>query len=142
MQTKQLPLSTARWIVLALYFTGLVVYPVVGGLVKLPRPAPPEALRILPLVFLIAGVVDYMVSLVIEAVMLAKARKAQSSIGAGNVAVVSAGFGEILAIWGLVLTLLGAGSWGALLYGLCFVHGVHLMLRWSNFAEVAAGEET
>ena len=135
MRTKQLSLSTARWIALAMYFTGLVVYPIVGAVVKLPPPAPPEVRRVLPMVFLIAGVMFYVASLVVERVMLAQARKSDSPLGAGNAAIVVAAFGEIPALFGLILTLLGAGRWSVVLYGLCFVHGVHLVLRWPKYAE-------
>ena len=141
MQTKQLSLSIARWIVLALYFTGLVTYPVVGAFVKPVPGLPPEVSRILPVVLLGVGVAVYVVSLVVEAMVLARAKRSPNPVGvAASAAILTGACGESLAILGLVLTLLGARTWGTLLYGLCFVHGVHLMLRWPNFEQVAAGD--
>ncbi len=140
MQTKQLSLSTARWIALAMYFTGLVTYPFVGAFVKTTPSLPAEAMRVLPMILLGAGVVDYVFSLFIEGMMLAQAKKSGNPTGVANAVVLSACFGESLAVFGLILTFLGAGSWGVALYALCFVHGVHLMVRWPNFARVASGE--
>jgi len=141
MKTKQLSLSTARWIALAMYFCGLVVYPVIGAVVRLPNPTSAETLRVLGPVLLGVGVVDYIMSLAIEGMALAQARKAASPRGnVARTAIVTGAFGESLAVFGLILTFLGARSWGTLLYGLCFVHGVHLMLRWPNFEQVAAGD--
>jgi hypothetical protein len=140
MQTKQLSLSTARWIAIAIYFSGLVVYPIIGAMVKATPTLPVEAMRMLPLVLLGAATVGYVLSLIFEGMILAHAKKANNPSGAANAVIVSAAFGETLAIGGLVLTLLGAGSWGIVLYALCFIHGVHLAIRWPKFEEVAGGE--
>jgi len=140
MQTKQLSLSTARWIALTMYFTGLVTYPLVGVLVKLPPPASPDLLRVLPMILLAVGVADYIASLVIEGIVLAQAKRTKNPSGAATAAIITAACGESLAVFGLVLTFLGAGNWGMPLYALCFVHGVHLMIRWPGFERVASGE--
>jgi len=140
MQTKQLSLSTARWIALAMYFTGLVTYPFVGALAKPAPSASPELLRVLPMILLVAGVADYIASLVIEGMLLAQAKKTKNPSGVATAAIITAACGEGLAVFGLVLTFLGAGSWGVALYALCFVHGVHLMIRWPTFERVASGE--
>lgn len=139
MQAKQLSLSTARWVVLAAYLAGLVIYPLVGVLVKPVVSLPPELLRLLSMILLCAAVTLYIVSLIVEAMILARARRAENSGGAATAAVITGAFGESIALFGLVLALLGAGSWGALLYGLCFVHGVHLMIRWPNLEAVTDG---
>jgi hypothetical protein len=72
--------------------------------------------------------------------ILTRAKENRNPAGAATAAILTGVFGESLAIFGLVLTLFGARSWGTLLYGLCFVHGVHLMLRWPSFERVAGGE--
>jgi hypothetical protein len=140
MQTKQLSLSTARWIALVMYFAGLVTYPFVGAFVRTTPSLPADLMRVLPLILLGAGVVDYVFSLIIESMILAQARKAGNPNGAATAAIVSASFGEGLAIFGFILTLGGAANWGVVLYALCLLHGVHLMLRWPNFERVASGE--
>jgi len=141
MQTKQLSLSTARWIALAMYFTGLVTYPFVGAFVKTTPSLPAEAMRVLPMILLVAGVADYIASLVIEGMVLVQAKRTKNPKAVATAAIITAACGEGLAVFGLVLTFLGAGSWGVALYALCFVHGVHLMIRWPNFEQVAAGDE-
>ena len=140
MQTRQLSLSTARWLALAMYFGGLVTYPFAGAPVKVPPQLSADVMRVLPLILLGVGVVDYVFSLIIESMILAQARKTGTPNGAATAAIVSAAFGESLAIFGFVLTLGGAGTWGVVLYALCFIHGVHLMIRWPSFARVASGE--
>ena len=39
----------------------------------------------------------------------------------------------VLAVYGLVLTLLGAPRWGAMFYVACALHGFHLMVRWPRY---------
>jgi len=140
MQTKQLSLSTARWIALAMYFTGLVTYPFVGALAKTTPSVPADVLRVLPMILLGAGLADYIASLVIEGMILAQAKRTKNPKAVATAAIITAACGEGLAVFGLVLTFLGAGNWGVALYALCFVHGVHLMIRWPSFARVASGE--
>lgn len=141
MQTKQLSLSTARWIALALYVTGLVTYPIVGALVKTTPTLAAEVMRVLPVMLLGVGVADYLLSLVLEGMMLAQARKTGNPSGAANAVILTAAMGESLAVFGLVLALLGMGSWAVVLYALCFIHGVHLAVRWPNIERVTAGND-
>jgi hypothetical protein len=72
--------------------------------------------------------------------LLAQARDAGAPQRVVTVAVVTAAFGASLAVYGLIVTLLGAPAWGGVLYVLCAVHGLHLMMRWPNYA--AAAEQT
>lgn len=141
MQTKQLSLGVARWIALAIYLTGLVVYPVIGMLVKVNEKASPETLRILPLVFLGLAVVSYVVSLVVESLILGQARAKGNAASAASAAIVTSAFGESIAILGLILALLGAGAWSVVLYALCAAHGLHLMVRWPNFELTTTSNE-
>ena len=135
-------LATARWIVLVFYLTGLAVYPLVGAFAapKAP-PVPPETLRLLGQVLLAAGVADYLASLLVERALLARAGNGNPQAVAARTAIVVGAFGESLAILALVLALLGAGAWSVPLYGLCFLHGVHLALRWPSYVTAAAGQD-
>ncbi len=130
---KQLSLGMARWIVLAMYVSGLVVYPIVGALAGGRQSAEPELARVLPFVLLGVSAMSYIVSLVLERSLVTQANKTKSEITAANAAIVSGAFGESFAIYGLVLIFVGMGNWALPFYVLCFVHGVHLLVRWPSF---------
>ena len=128
-------LGTARLLATLIYVVPLVVFPIVGRMVKVAVLRDPEALRVLAAVLGVAAVVDYGISLFLEKKMLASARG--GGAGAGNTvvtaAVVVAAFGASLAVYGLVLTILGAPGWGAVMYILCATHGLHLIIRWPRY---------
>jgi hypothetical protein len=134
---RTLSLGVARWIVIALYFSGVVIYPVIGAAVTIRPAASAQALRLLGPLLLAAGVVDYIASLILERTLLSRARPATGGQTAAVTAVIVSAFGESLAIFGLVLSLLGLPNWGLALYALCFVHGVHLGLRWPHYERAA-----
>jgi len=137
---KTLSLGTARWIVLAMYIGGLVVYPIVGALAGDRPSAEPELTRVLPFVFLGVSVMGYVFSLVLERTLVAQARKTKSEMTAAQAAIVSGAFGESFAIFGLVLTFAGVGNWALPFYVLCFVHGVHLLVRWPSLESAVSSE--
>jgi len=132
-------LDTARRIAIAMYLTGLVVYPVIGVSVKPMTSVDPEVLRLLGPLFLAVAVADYIVSLLLERIMLARARATAGGAATAftTVLIVSA-CGESLALFGLVIHLLGAPDWALALYSLCALHGLHLMTRWPQY-DTAAG---
>ena len=134
-------LTTARWIAMALYLTGLVVMPLIGAAIKVSARLPAGTVALLGPVFLALGVADYVVSLVLERMMLSKAPATPSpGTRAAAAAIAVASTGQSLGVLGLVLSLLGAGSWAWGLYVLCLAHGVHLMIRWPSYESAAAGE--
>jgi len=75
------------------------------------------------------------ISLLVERRLLAQARDAGAPQSVVTAAVVTAAFGASLAVYGLVVTVLGAPAWGAAFYVLCAVHGLHLMIRWPSYAQ-------
>jgi len=132
-------LDTARWIAIAMYVAGLVIYPVIGVSVKPSTNVEPDVLRLLGPLFLAVAVADYAVSLVLERIMLARARgRAEGTATAFTTALIVSACGESLAVFGLVIHLLGAPNWALALYSLCAVHGLHLMIRWPEY-DAAAG---
>lgn len=132
-------LDTARWIAVAMYLAGLVIYPVIGVSVKPMTNVDPEVLRLLGPLFLVVAVADYAVSLVLERIMLARARaRAGGAAAAFTTVLIVSACGESLAVFGLVIHLLGSPNWALALYSLCAVHGLHLMIRWPEY-DAAAG---
>ena len=132
-------LDTARRIAIAMYLSGLVIYPVIGVSVKPMTNVDPEVLRLLGPLFLVVAVVDYIVSLLLERILLARARgRAGGAPAAITTVLIVSACGESLALFGLVIHLLGAPNWALALYSLCAVHGLHLMIRWPEY-EAAAG---
>jgi len=132
-------LDTARWLAVAMYLAGLVIYPVIGVSVKPMGEVDPEVLRLLGPLFLVVAVADYAVSLVLERIMLARARaRAGGAAAAFTTVLIVSACGESLAVFGLVIHLLGSPNWALALYSLCAVHGLHLMMRWPEY-EAAAG---
>ncbi len=139
MRAGSQPLATARWIATLMYVLALVAFQLVGRLAAAPLEVDAATMTVLAYVLLAVGVVDYGLSLLLERWLLAKAR---SSAGGASTAVVSAALvvsalGVSLAVYGLVVTLLGAPAWGALLYILCAVHGLHLIIRWPEYQRAA-----
>jgi len=127
-------LDTARWIAIAMYLTGLAVYPVIGVSVKPTTNVEPDVLRLLGPLFLVVAVADYIVSLLLERIMLARARaRAGGAATAFTTVLIVSACGESLALFGLVIHLLGAPNWALALYSLCAVHGLHLMIRWPEY---------
>jgi F0F1-type ATP synthase membrane subunit c/vacuolar-type H+-ATPase subunit K len=99
----------------------------------------PDTLRLLALALVMIGIADYAISLVLEHKMLAQARAIRRHSLVLTTAIIVAAFGAGLAVYGLVLTLLGAPSWGAVLYVLCAAHGLHLMMRWPRYVRASEG---
>ncbi len=136
-------LATARWIVTLVYVVPLVVFPMVGRIVQMGRTMEAEALRVVALVLVVVGLADYALSLALERRFLARARaEAETDRGRNAVvtaALVVAALGASPAVYGLVLTLMGAPTWGSACYVLCAVHGLHLMVRWPAYQRAAEG---
>lgn len=131
----------AQLVATLIYVVPLVVFPMVGRMVKVSATVDAETLRVLALALGVVGVADYGISLFLEQRMLARARRSGTTAASAvfSTAAVVASFGASLAVYGLVLTLLGAPGWGAALYVLCAVHGLHLMIRWPRYARAAEG---
>jgi len=138
--SRAVSLTAARWIVIAMYFAAVVVYPAIGATVKTAQLVPAGTLRLLPTLFLVMAAVDYVISLVLEASALTQARRERNPAGAISAAIVTGSFGCSFGVFGLILGLLGARSWSIPFYALSLVHGVHLMIRWPNLERVATGE--
>ena len=154
-------LDTARWIAIAMYLSGLVIYPVIGVSVKPMTNVDPEAafnpngnpstpLNVLEAMGAedntdfssdpdVESVQCLMFSLLLERILLARARgRAGGAAAAFTTVLIVSACGESLALFGLVIHLLGAPNWALALYSLCAVHGLHLMIRWPEY-EAAAG---
>ncbi len=134
-------LGRAQFVATLIYVVPLVVFPMVGRLVKTKPAMDAESVGILAIALLAVSVADYGISLFLEQRMLARARSSGTTAASAvfSTAAVVASFGASLAVYGLVLTLLGAPGWGAALYVLCAVHGLHLMIRWPRYARAAEG---
>jgi hypothetical protein len=138
--SRAVSLATARWIVIAMYFAAVVVYPAIGAMVKTTQLVPDGTLRLLPTLFLVMAGVDYVISLVLEASLLTQARRERNPTGAVTAAILTGSFGCSFGVFGLILGLLGARAWSMPFYALSLVHGVHLMIRWPSLERVATGE--
>jgi len=128
-------LGTARLIAALLYAVPLVVFPMVGKAIQGSAGVDADTLPVLVVALGLVGIADYGVSLFLEGKLLKQARLAGPS---GRPSVVTAvtlvsAFGASLAVYGLVLTFLGAPSYGGMCYVLCAVHGLHLLIRWPRY---------
>ncbi len=141
MGTGGRPLAMARWIATIMYVVSLVVFQLVGRAVDSPVRLDATTLTGLAYVLLAVGIVDYCLSLFLEKKLLAKAHSGagEASNSVVSAALIVSALGVSLAVYGLVLTLLGTPAWGALLYVLCALHGLHLMLRWPEYVRAAEG---
>jgi len=99
---------------------------------------------IFPWIMVGVGIADYVVSLAIEGSLLGppSSRGSDRAMSAGlgdqraaTVAIIVSAVGASIAIYGLVLALLGFGKEAGLLYGLGALHGIHLQLRWDRYEE-------
>lgn len=133
-------LDRVRWIVILIYTSCLVLFPLVGRLIPVQPIIPPEVGRLLPRVLLLLAISEYGISLFLERLGLTQAARARGGLGAATAAIVAAAFGASFAVYGLVLTLLGQAAWSALFYLLCLIHGLHLAMRWARYEQAAAGE--
>jgi hypothetical protein len=124
-----------------MYVGPLVVFPYIGRYVEPGVTLDAEMLRVLGLVLGVVGLADYGVSLWLERLMLRRAREAGEAAGktVASTAIIVAALGVSLAVYGLVLTLLGAPGWGTAFYVLCAAHGLHLLLRWPRYESAAEG---
>jgi len=137
-ENRTLSLRAARWTVIAVYFAGLVVYPIVGFTVKLPHSVSGSLPAAVGPILLAMGIMDYFISLIVERAMLAQVRANPSRPAAVTTAAITvAALGESLALFGLFLSLLDMRQWGLALYALCLVHGVHLAIRWPGYEQAA-----
>lgn len=143
METKTAKnLATARWIVISMYLVPLAIFPILGRTLELDVAVGAEELRILSFVLGMVALGDYALSLLLERKLLAQARAGEARTGSSPLlaaAVVVAALGASIAIYGLVLTLLGAPRWGDACYILCAVHGLHLAIRWPRYQRIAEG---
>jgi F0F1-type ATP synthase membrane subunit c/vacuolar-type H+-ATPase subunit K len=137
MEQRDRTLGIARLIATLTYVAPLVVFPWVGRVAAPVVSLDRKALGILVPALLFVGVTDYVISLLVEARLLAQAREAGARQSVVTAAIVTAAFGASLAVYGLVVTLLGAPAWGGAFYVLCAVHGLHLMMRWPSYAAAA-----
>ena len=138
-------LGTARLIAALLYAVPLVVFPMVGKAIQGSAGVDADTLPALAVMLWLVGIVDYGVSLFLEGKMLRQARALGGQSGRSSVAtalILVSAFGASLAVYGLVLTFLGAPSYGAMFYILCAVHGLHLVIRWPRYARAAEGRPT
>ena len=135
MRQRDSMLGRARLIATLLYVAPLVIFPWIGRTAKVSTSLDPKVLGILVPALLFVGVTDYVISLLVERRLLAQARDAGAPQSVVTAAVVTAAFGASLAVYGLVVTVLGAPAWGAAFYVLCAVHGLHLMIRWPSYAQ-------
>jgi hypothetical protein len=135
MEQQQKALGTARLIATLLYVAPLVIFPWVGRSARVSASLDPKVLGILVPALLFVGMTDYVISLLVEGRLLAQARNAGAPQSVVTAAVVTAVFGASLAVYGLVVTVLGAPVWGGVFYVLCAVHGLHLMIRWPSYAQ-------
>ena len=124
-----------------MYVVPLVIFQLAGRVVDSPVRLDSTTLTVLAYVLLAVGIADYGLSLFLEKKLLTKAG---SGAGGASDSVVSAALivsalGVSLAVYGLVLTLLGTRAWGAVFYVLCSLHGLHLMLRWPEYVRAAEG---
>jgi len=126
-------LMTARWVVTMMYFGPLVVFQFVGRAVRPPTSLDPQTLGVLAAALSVVGVTDYVLSLFLEGWLLRKARDGNSPGSVVTAAFVVGALGVSLALYGLVLTLLGTPKWGAVFYIACVLHGFHLMVRWPRY---------
>jgi hypothetical protein len=135
------PLAMARWIATMMYVVSLVVFQLVGRVVGSPVRLDSTTLTVLAYVLLAVGIADYGLSLFLEKKLLAKARGGAEDVSSSVVsaALTVSALGVSLAVYGLVLTLLGTRAWGAVFYVLCALHGLHLMLRWPAYVRAAEG---
>ncbi len=133
--------GTAQLVVISMYLTALVALPLIGRFAKTHISVGAGALAAVTAALLVAGIAEYGMSLWLEGKLLARARSGAARRGQHVVAaaVVVAALGESLAIYGLVLTLLGVPAWGAALYLLCAAHAFHLFLRWPRYVSAAEG---
>jgi hypothetical protein len=141
MQAGAQVLAAARWIATLMYVVALVVFQLVGRLVAVPVELDATTMRVLAYALLAVGIMDYGLSLFLERKLLARARAggAQAASSVVPAALIVSALGVSLAVYGLVLTLLGAPAWGAVFYMLCAVHGLHLIIRWPDYARAAQG---
>jgi hypothetical protein len=135
--------GTAR-IISALMYASIVVYMYIGSAVKTPLATGlPE---FLPWLILGVAIVDYAASLLLESQLLGERRlrtvatqQSGGSISAAVIvpAIVVSAFGVSIAVYGLVLGLIGFWPWPWYFYGLAALHGIHLQLRWDRYEEAA-----
>jgi len=96
---------------------------------------PAKQVGLVAAVLTAVAAVDYGLSLWLE-------RRLLTSATPSAAVVVCAGIGAGIALYGIVLWLLGAGTrWWAVLVGLAFVHWVHSFLRWSRREELPADRQ-
>jgi hypothetical protein len=139
MQPGAKALATARWIATLMYVVALVAFQLVGRLVAVPVELDATTIKLLAYVLLVVGITDYGLSLFLEGKLLARARAGGVQVASAVVsaALIVSALGVSLAVYGLVLTLLGSPTWGALFYMLCAIHGLHLIIRWPSYASAA-----
>lgn len=143
--TADKALGTAKLILLAQYLGALVVMPVMARVMYSMRGEGISQVgnyQLLGLALLAVGLVDYGISLFLEKQGLEKARASGSPGGIVTTAVIIGAFGASLAVYGLILSALHVARLAEVLFGLCLIHGIHLLLRWPNYAEAAREIET
>jgi len=137
-------LAAARVIAVSMYVLTIPAFIIVAHVVEMPRVSGlPE---FFPWLLLGIAIAEYVASLLIEGFMLEEKRlRGQidrmpgSTIGAAvaRVAIVTASFGDSIAVFGLVIALLAPGTAQWYLFGLAALHGIHLQLRWDRYEEAA-----
>jgi len=130
-------LITTRWIVTMMYVGPLVVFQFVGRAVRPSPSLDPQTLGVLAAVLAVVGLTDYGLSLFLERWFLGRSRAGGSAAPVVTSAFIVSALGASLAVYGIVLTLLGAPGWGAMFYVACALHGFHLMVRWPRYGRAA-----
>jgi len=96
--------------------------------VKQASSVPSSALQVLAPVLALVALADYGASLWMERFMRARGPQQQAAIP-----VVTAAFGVAIAIYGMIVWLLGASpGWFWFFVGLAAVHWFHSAVRWQN----------
>jgi hypothetical protein len=132
-----LPLGAAGRIAVAMYVVPLVVLPLIGTFVKAPHPYPAASMRLLAPILAVVAVGDYIASLVVERSFLRSASERGIASGPAVALIVAAAFGVSIALYGFILSVLGAARWPLFFYALCFIHGVHLLARAQSYPRPA-----
>lgn len=136
------PDLTGARIVSALMYASILGFIYVSAAIKLPRTNGVPSF--LPWVLLAVAILEYMASLILEAQLIreGKLRETARTMSAGSLesaaivpAVVISAFGVSIAVYGMVLGLLGYWPWPWYFYGLGALHGIHLQLRWDRYEE-------
>jgi alpha-beta hydrolase superfamily lysophospholipase len=127
-------LASAARIAAATYLVALVVLPLIGALVNALHLHPAGRDPLLPPALAVVAIGAYIASLVVERSMLRASAERAIASGPAVALMTTPFFGLGIALFGLLLAVLGAGRWPLFFYALCFIHGAHLLARGQRFS--------